>query len=252
MSQAALAVAIALLCVSAAWARGQHSNAPAPRSAGGQPYRPQYQNRTGQQTPGRLLGNATQRPAPGYAAHGLRPGYPGSAPGTVYGRPGYAASPNAAPRSTIHVYPGAAPPGHLGDWLNQHRGLPVQEQERMLRSDPSFYRLPPADQQRLVQQLHQVNQMPEDQRQRRLARAEALEHMSPQDRMSLNLSGRRLAAMPPDRKILVRRAFQDLSAVPLDQRQTVLNSSRYQGVFTPEERGILSDFLRAEPYEPAR
>jgi hypothetical protein len=76
--------------------------------------------------------------------------------------------------------------------------------------------------------------------------------MSPQDRMSLTLSGRRLAALPPDRKALVRRAFQDLSSVPLDQRQIVLNSSRYQGVFSPDERGILSDFLRVEPYEPAR
>jgi hypothetical protein len=170
----------------------------------------------------------------------------------MYARPGYAASPNAVPRSIIHVYPSAAPPGHLGDWLNQHRGLPVQEQERMLRSDPSFYRLPPADQQRLLQQLHQVNQLPEEQLQRRLARAEALEHMSPQERMSLNLSGRRLRALPPDRQVLVKRAFQDLRSVPLDQRQTVLNSSRYQGVFTPEERGILSDFLRAEPYEPPR
>ena len=37
-----------------------------------------------------------------------------------------------------------------------------------------------------------------------------------------------------------------------DQRQTVLNSSCYQGAFTPDERGILSDFLRVEPYEPAR
>ncbi|MGA3071881.1 MAG: DUF3106 domain-containing protein, partial [Terracidiphilus sp.] len=85
-----------------------------------------------------------------------------------------------------------------------------------------------------------------------LARAEALEHMSPQERMSLNLSGRRLAALPPDRQALVKRAFQDLRSVPLDQRQTELNSSRYQSVFSPEERGILSDFLRAEPYEPAR
>jgi hypothetical protein len=30
----------------------------------------------------------------------------------------------------------------------------------------------------------------------------------------------------------------------------VLNSSRYQGVFTPDERGVLSDMLRVEPYEP--
>src|ERR1035441_5854218 len=176
MSRAALAAAIAFLCVSATWARGQRPSAPAPRSAGGpamraagpraqntqparrQPYRPQYQNRPGMQPQGRLQGNAAQRPAPGYAMPGLRPGYPGSAPGSVYTRPGYAmpglrpgypgsgpgsvytrpgyaASPYAAPRSTVHVYPGAAQPGHLGDWLNQHRGLPVQEQERMLRSE---------------------------------------------------------------------------------------------------------------------
>jgi hypothetical protein len=70
--------------------------------------------------------------------------------------------------------------------------------------------------------------------------------------MRLNLSAQRLAALPPDRKALVRRAFQDLRAVPLEQRETVLNSSRYQGVFSPEERGVLSDFLRVEPYEPAR
>jgi len=122
----------------------------------------------------------------------------------------------------------------------------------MLRNDPSFYRLPPADQQRLIQQLHQVNQLPEDQRERRLARAEALEHMSSQDRMNLNLSGRRLAALPPDCQALVSHAFRDLRSVPPEQRQMVLNSARYQGVFSPEERGILSDFLRVEPYEPAR
>ncbi|MGD0787252.1 MAG: DUF3106 domain-containing protein [Terracidiphilus sp.] len=272
MSRAALAAAIALLCVSTAWARGQHEGAPAPRQAGGpamhadgprprnarpqparrQPYRPQYQNRPGQQIPGRQQGNLMQSPAPGYATPGLRPGNPGSAPGQVYSRPIYPAVPYITPARPIHVYPGAAPPGHLGDWLNQHRDLPVQEQERMLRGDPSFYRLPPADQQRLLQQLHQVNQMPEEQRQRRLARAEALEHMTPQERMSLNLSGRRLANLPPDRQVLVKRAFRDLRSVPLDQRQTVLNSSRYQGVFSPEERGILTDFLRAEPYEPAQ
>jgi hypothetical protein len=51
---------------------------------------------------------------------------------------------------------------------------------------------------------------------------------------------------------MVGRAFRDLGAVPLDQRQMVLNSSRYQGQFSPEERDILSNMLRAEPYMPAR
>ena len=122
----------------------------------------------------------------------------------------------------------------------------------MLRSDPSFNRLPQGEQQKLVDRLHQVNQMPEEQRQRWLARNEMIEHLSPQERMSVNLSGRRFAALPADRQALMKGAFRDLRSVPPEQRQTVLNSARYQGAFSPEERGILSDMLRVEPYQPAR
>jgi hypothetical protein len=140
----------------------------------------------------------------------------------------------------------------LGAWLNDHRNLPVQDQERILRSDPSFKRIPPADQQRLVQQLHQVNQLTEEQRQLRLQRMENLERLSPQQRMQINISQRRWATLQPDRQALMKNAFRDLRSVPVEQRPTVLNSSRYQGVFSPEERGILSDMLRIEPYQPAR
>jgi Protein of unknown function (DUF3106) len=122
----------------------------------------------------------------------------------------------------------------------------------MLRGDPNFRRLSPAEQQRVVQQLHQVDQLSEEQRQRRLARNEIIEHLPPQELMRINNSARRWAALPVDRQAMMRRAFQDLRAVPLDQRPMVLNSARYQGVFTPEERGILSDLLRVEPYQPAR
>jgi hypothetical protein len=103
-----------------------------------------------------------------------------------------------------------------------------------------------------MQQLHQVDQMPEEQRQRRLARTEMIERLSPQERMRINLSARRWAFLPPDRQAIMKNAFQGLRAVPLDQRQTVLNSARYQGAFSPEERGILSDMLRVEPYQPVR
>jgi len=103
-----------------------------------------------------------------------------------------------------------------------------------------------------MRQLQQVNQLPDEQRQRRLARAEALERLTPQDRMQANLAMRRLLTLPPDRQQVMRRAFRDLRSVPLDERETVLNSRNYQGVFTPEERGILTNVLRAEPYEPAQ
>ncbi len=120
----------------------------------------------------------------------------------------------------------------------------------MLRSDPSFKRLAPSDQQRLTQQLRQVDRMPEQQRDRRLARNEMLERLSPTERMSIARSGRQWTTLPQDRQTLMRRAFNDLRGVPLDQRQTVLNSERYRNNFSPEERGILSDFLRVEPYQP--
>lgn len=122
----------------------------------------------------------------------------------------------------------------------------------MLKSDPSFSHQAPAQQQREVQQLHQLSQMPEAQRDRRLARNEMLEHLSPQERMSINRSGREWSSLPPDRQAMMKRAFKDLRGVPLDQRDTVLNSARYQGQFSPQERHILSDFLRVEPYEPTQ
>jgi hypothetical protein len=94
--------------------------------------------------------------------------------------------------------------------------------------------------------------MPDAQRQRTLARNEMLERMSPQEQMQVRQAGRGYQALPPGRQILVKHAFQDLSAVPLDQRDTVLNSARYQSTFSPYERNILSTLLRAEPYEPPR
>jgi hypothetical protein len=185
--------------------------------------------------PGRT-GAPVSQGNPNFAAPPPRPGYPGASNGRPAG---------PAPFGS-YVFP----PGHLGSWLNQHRNLPLQGQERLLHNDPSFKQLPQAQQQRLVQQLRQVDQMPQQERERRLARAEAIEHMSPQQRTQLYQSTRDLAVLPAGRQALVKQAFRDLRGVPIDQRQTVLNSQRYQSQFTPEERGILTNLLRAEPYQP--
>ena len=211
-----------------------------------QPQQRPYQNQQRPYQPAPQY-NGAQRQAPGYPAYGGRPGTP--APN--YARPAYPDA-NRQGNTYRNMYPGAAPPGHLGDWLNQHQGMAPQDQERLLRNDPSFNHLPAATQQRLVQQLHQLNQLPEQQRERRLARSEMLERMSPQEQMQVRQAGRSFLALPPDRQAVVKRAFQDLRSVPLDQRDTVLNSARYQSQFSPDERGILGNLLRAEPYEPPR
>jgi hypothetical protein len=83
-----------------------------------------------------------------------------------------------------------------------------------------------------------------------MARTEALERLSPSERMQVNQSTRQMMSLPPDRQVQVRRAFRDLRGVPVDQRQMMLNSARYGATFSPEERGILSNLLRVEPYQP--
>jgi hypothetical protein len=97
-----------------------------------------------------------------------------------------------------------------------------------------------------------VDQLTEEQRQRRLARNEIIQRLSPPERMRINNSARRWTELPTQRQAMMKNTFRDLRAVPPDQRQTVLNSARYQSAFTPEERGLLSDMLRVEPYQPAR
>jgi hypothetical protein len=214
--------------------RGAESNA-----------RPSYQS------PGRSSGFGPEQSAGQFSGGAQRPAYTGPGAGNYSRGNAGQQQPSSAARPAYN-YPSASQPGHLGAWLNQHSNAPTQEKERMLRSEPSFSRLPSGEQQRLMQQLHQVDNLNDQQRQRRLARANALEHLSPQERMGLNRSNQSFSTLPANRQALMKHAFQDLRSVPLDQRQTVLNSSRYQGTFSPQERGILSDFLRVEPYEPQR
>lgn len=229
LGRAAMAVCLAVLLLPAALARGfraggQHesSRAQAPRSAAHPP--------AGHVPPARAAQGQQRTPYPG-------PPYLG---------------PNV-PRPVYRGYPRPInpPPGHLQSWLDAHRNLPVQRQEQLLRGDPSFQRLLPAEQQRVLQQLRDVDALTEQQRERRLARAENLERLSPEERMRVNRSAREWAGLPPQRQAMMKDAFHALRAVPLDQRAIVLNSQRYRDQFTAQERGILDELLKVEPYEPA-
>jgi hypothetical protein len=246
---ASVVAVAALLCMPVFPVFGQHPGQARPalgsRAGGFRAQANRNQPRVQPQSRPRAYGNAVPQSqqyrnfTPQTAVHPAMPGQ--TYQGQGYARPGYPG-----------VGGSYAPPGHLGAWLNAHRGVPTQDQERMLRNDPSFNRLPQADQQRLTRQLSQVNQLPEAQRERRLARAENLERLSPQQRAQVQDSARRWTTLPADRQSTMKNAFQDLRNVPPDQRSTVLNSARYQNAFSPDERGILSNMLSVEPYQPPR
>ncbi len=144
------------------------------------------------------------------------------------------------------------PPGHLADWLSQHRNLPPEQQEQLLRRDPYFNHLNPVEQRRVVNQLYRMDGMNVQQRERRLARAEAIERLNPQERMQVNASMQRMQLLPQPRRQLVRQAFRDLRGVPPAQRDSMLDSNYYRSTYTPDERLILHDLLTVEPYEPVQ
>ena len=139
---------------------------------------------------------------------------------------------------------------HLGTWLQRHRNLPPEQQERALQSEPGFNRLPPETQQKLLNRLRQINRMPPNQRQRTVDHIEALERLTPQMRQQVRASFQDFHALPEDRQRMVRKAFRDLREYPPEQRQALMNSGQFQAQFTPQERSILGNILAVEPYHP--
>jgi hypothetical protein len=223
------------------------------------PARPDPQARYGSPNYGSPGNNPQNYGSPGYRS----PNY--ASPN--YGSPNYP-SPQNVPeyrtpyddqrRNPAYNQPTVPPnvgsrPGqqHLGDWLDRHQALSPQEKERALQSEPGFNRLAPDQQQRLVQKLRDLNNMRPGERDRTLARAENLERLSPQQRDQVRGAAGQLRYMPMDRQRAVRRAFQDLRNVPPGLRNSELNSPRFAGQFSPEERSVLGNLLTVEPYQPA-
>lgn len=195
---------------------------------------------------------APLRPAP-IRPQTARPVNPPSGNQNGAGRPGgYAAPPRpglGGPVAGPGVN-GGARPGHLGDWLNNHRNLSPQQQEQELRREPGFNRLSPEMQQRVLNRLRSLDSRPPEQRQRILQRNEMFEGLSPQQKADVRMSSQSLAGMAPERQRMVRQAFIDLRGIPPQQRDQILHSARFSQTFTPDERHVLGSLLSIEPYDP--
>ena len=139
---------------------------------------------------------------------------------------------------------------HLAQWMERHSNLPLADQQRALENEPGFRELPAQTQQRMRDRLTQLNNMPPEQRRRILERTEVMEHLTPPQRQQVRVAMQQLGALPEDRRRLVARAFRDLREMPVPQRQTMLNSDRFRGQFSDQERTTLSHLLAVEPYLP--
>jgi Protein of unknown function (DUF3106) len=148
-------------------------------------------------------------------------------------------APHAAPGP--HAGPG---PGHAGDWLRRYKSMSPGEQERALQSDPAFRRLPPERQQMLRQRLQHFSSLPPQQQQRMLTRMETWEHLTPGQKLEARQLFGRMQQLPSDRRRMVGTAIRDLRAMPPAQREQIIDSNRFKGVFSPEERDVMRGATR--------
>jgi len=142
---------------------------------------------------------------------------------------------------------------HSGQWLNQHRNLPLEQQKRALQNDPNFRRLTPERQQKFEQRLQRFDSLPPDRQQQVLRRMETWEHLTPQQKQQFRSFDSQYKALPPDRRQAVKNAIETLRAMPPQARQREIESGRF-GQFSPQERQVLNDAARLPlaPSQPTR
>lgn len=162
---------------------------------------------------------------------------PRSQPRSSGPRPESRSSP--APRANNNVYRPPAQGHHFGQWLNQHRDQPLEQQRRALQNDPQFKHLPEQQRQQYEQRLQHFNSLPAERQQQILRRGEVWEHLRPQQRQDFRNFASQYNSLPPDRRQAVRNAIQTLRAMPPEARQREIQSGRFSN-FSPQERQMLN------------
>jgi len=145
-----------------------------------------------------------------------------------------------------HLYPQYQPPAqghHSGQWLNQQRQKPPDQQRKALENDPAFRRLPRETQREYEQRLQRFNSLPSDRQHQVLRRMETWEHLTPQQKQNFLGMRNQFNSLPADRRRAVHNAIDTLRAMPPDARERAIESGRFSQ-FSQQEKQILNDVTR--------
>jgi len=141
-------------------------------------------------------------------------------------------------------------PAHkMGDWLNAHKDLPPDQQEKLLENDPNFKKLPPERQAELKERLRKFNNLSPQQQQRVRQRMDWLASLKPEQRQQLREANQQLQTLPQDRQVMVHKALRHLRQMDPQQREQEMNSERFKSIFSDKERDILGKLAPITPPE---
>src|SRR5260370_471785 len=141
------------------------------------------------------------------------------------------------------------PPHKMGDWLNEHKNLPPDQQEKLLENDPSFKKLPPDRQAALKERLRKFNNLPPEQQERVRQRMQFMASLSPEQRQQIREANQTLQGLPQHRQVMVHKALRHLRQMDPHERAQVMNSDRFKSTFSEQERGVLTKLSAINPPE---
>ena len=140
-------------------------------------------------------------------------------------------------------------PRQMGDWLREHKDMPLDQQEKLLENDPNFKNLPPQRQAELKDRLRKFNSLPPEQRERTLNRMEFMASLTHEQREEIRKANQQLQTLPQDRRTMVHKALRHLRQMSPEERQQELQSDKFRSTFSEQEQGIVKQLAAIQPPE---
>ena len=140
-------------------------------------------------------------------------------------------------------------PHRMGDWLREHKDMPLDQQEKLLENDPNFKNLSPQHQAELRDRLRKFNSLPPQQRERALNRMEFMASLTHEQREEIRNANQQLQSLPQDRRVMVHKALRHLRQMSPEERQQELQSDKFHNTFSVQEQGILKQLAAIQPPE---
>ena len=139
------------------------------------------------------------------------------------------------------------PAQRLGEWLESHKNLPLDQQEKALENDPNFKKMAPTRQNALRDRLRKFNSLTPDQRDLAIKRMNVWASLTKEQHEQVRDANQKLQTLPPDRRLAVHKALRHLRRMDPQHRQQVMESDRFKSLFSDQEQGILKELATINP-----
>jgi hypothetical protein len=139
------------------------------------------------------------------------------------------------------------PAQRLGEWLESHKNLPLDQQEKALENDPNFKKMAPARQNALRERLRKFNSLSPEQRDLAIKRMNFWASLTKEQHEQIRDANQKLQGLPPERRVAVHKALRHLRSMDPQHRQQVMDSDHFKSLFSDQEQGILKELAPIHP-----